>query len=184
MHQTAENYMIINPKISLQKSWFALYTKPRHEFKAKEYLDSIELESYLPTITTVRKWSDRKKKVTEPLFKGYIFVNCNELERFDALQHEAIINTICFEGKPAKIPDWQIENLQKMLAENHSVIVGDMLCEGTKVKIVEGPFAGVEGIVCQTDDRGKIFGITIDLLRRSVIVRLPKESIVKEIKQS
>ena len=170
-----------NPKISPNSAWFALYTKPKHEFQAGIYLDSIELEYYLPTITTLKKWSDRKKKVTEPLFKGYIFVHCNEIERYEALQHDSIISTVSFSGKPARIPDWQIDNLKKMLDEKREVFVGDMFYEGTKVKIVDGPFSGVEGIVVQSDEKGKMFGITIDLLRRSVLVRLPKESIIKEI---
>jgi transcription antitermination factor NusG len=181
MFQEEDEKYSMNPNLSLNSAWFALYTKPKHEFKAGIYLSGIELEYYLPTTTTIRKWSDRKKKITEPLFKGYIFVHCNEKERYEALQHDSIISTVGFSGKPAKIPDWQIDNLKKMLDEKREVFVGNMLSEGTKVKIVDGPFSGVEGIVMQSDEKGKIFGITIDLLRRSVLVRLPKESIIKEI---
>ncbi len=181
MYQQNEEPVIINPNISYKNFWFAFYTKPKHEFKASLYLSSIDLEYYLPTITTLKQWSDRKKKITEPLFKGYIFVNCNERERYDALQHDSIISTVSFSGKPAKIPKWQIENLKKMLDENREVFVKDMLPEGTNVKIIDGPFKGITGIITQSDDHGKVFGITIDLLRRSVLVKLPKESIIKEI---
>lgn len=183
MYQPEEKTYKYNPNVSSEKFWFALYTKPRHEFQAGIYLDSIDIEYYLPTITTVRKWSDRKKKVTEPLIRGYILVYCNEKERYDALQHESILNTVCFEGKPARIPEWQIENLKKLLAENREVFLGDLIPVGTKVKIVDGPFAGVIGQVCQSDNGGKLLGVNIDLLRRSVLVRLPKESVVKEIKK-
>lgn len=183
MYQPADKTYNQNPVISSEKFWYALYTKPRHEFQAGIYLDSVDIEYYLPTITTVRKWSDRKKKVTEPLIRGYIFVYCNEKERYEALQHDSILNTVCFEGKPARIPDWQIENLKRLLSENREVFIRDMIPLGTKVKIVEGPFAGVIGQVCQSDEDGKLLGITIDLLRRSVLVRLPKESVVKELKK-
>ena len=70
-----------------------------------------------------------------------------------------------------------------MLDENREVFVTDMIAEGTKVKIIDGPFSGVTGIVAQSDDHGKVFGVTIDLLRRTVLVKLSKESIIKEIDQ-
>ena len=48
------------------KYWFALYTKPRSEFKAEQQLTAVGVENYLPTITRLKQWSDRKKKVTTP----------------------------------------------------------------------------------------------------------------------
>lgn len=180
MYQTSEEKYGLNPKVSLNKYWFALYTKPRHEFKAEQYLNSLDIENYLPTITTLKKWSDRKKKITEPLLKGYIFVHCNEKERYEALQNDAIVSTVCFEGKPARIPGWQIDNLKKLLEEKREVFISDVVKIGVKVTIAEGPFKGVTGIVCQSDKHSKMLGVTIDLLRRTVLVRLPKESIIKE----
>jgi transcription antitermination factor NusG len=67
-----------------QKYWFVLYTKPRHEFKAEEQIKSLNIEVYLPTTTVVKQWSDRKKKVTEPLFKSYIFIYADEKERLNS----------------------------------------------------------------------------------------------------
>lgn len=183
MYQPYEKTYGENPKVSPDRFWFALYTKPRHEFKAMQYLNSIKIENYLPTITTLRQWSDRKKKITEPLLKGYVFVYCNEKERYESLQNDAILSTVSFQGKPAHIPKWQIENLKKLLAEQKEVFVSEIIKVGTKVKISEGPFSGVEGMVTQSEEHGKMLGVTIDLLRRTVLVRLPKESIIKETKE-
>ena len=70
-------------KNSKDKYWFALYTKPRNEFKAEQQLTAAEIINYLPTLTLVKKWSDRKNKVTEPLLRGYIFIYANEEERLN-----------------------------------------------------------------------------------------------------
>jgi len=59
-------------KNSIDKFWFALYTKPRNEFKAEQQLIAAGITNYLPTVTLLKQWSDRKKKVTEPLLRGYI----------------------------------------------------------------------------------------------------------------
>lgn len=178
-----EDGKTLNPKVSTKRFWYALYTKPKHEFKAAEYLKSLELENYLPTLTSIKQWSDRKKKVTEPLFKGYLFICCNELERFEALQDPSIISTVSFQGKPAKIPEWQIQNLKRMLDENREIFVEESIKVGEKVKVIEGPFKDVIGSVTQSDEHGKMLGITIDLLRRSVLVKLPADSITKVIEK-
>ena len=51
------------------KKWFVLYTKPNHEFKVKENLSSIGIESFCPTVVSDRIWSDRIKKVKEVIIK-------------------------------------------------------------------------------------------------------------------
>ena len=52
-----------------------MYTRPRWEKKIASLLDSRGIENYLPLNKILKQWSDRKKIVQEPLFKGYIFVN-------------------------------------------------------------------------------------------------------------
>jgi len=163
---------------SNEKHWFALYTKPRQEFKAEQQLHSISIDHYLPTITVVKRWSDRKKKIDEPIFRGYIFINVSEKERLNAMQQSAIVRTICFNGKPSVIPDCQIESLRKMLNESKDVIVSDNIVVGTKVKIADGPFKDVIGIVTERQE-DKWLAVTVELIHRSVMVRLPKESVIK-----
>lgn len=167
---------------NITKHWFALYTKPRHEFKAALQLESISVENYLPSLTVKKQWSDRKKIITEPLFRGYIFIYSNERERRIAVSQSAIVNTICFDGKPSVIPDWQIESLKKMLSETPDVFVSNKIEVGAKVKIIDGPFRDVIGIVTGSQEE-KWLAVSVDLLRCSVMVKLPKESVIKFIEK-
>lgn len=163
------------------KNWFALYTKPRHEFKALAELRDLSVDVYLPTIIVKKKWSDRKKKIEEPIFKGYIFIYADESERLISIQQPSIVRTICFNGKPSIIPEWQIENLRRLLSEKPEVFITDKIGTGAKVKITEGPFTDVVGTVTEYKESEKYLAVSIDLLKRSVLVRLSKESIVKII---
>ena len=88
------------------KHWYALYTKPKQEFKAAREFSAIEIEHYLPTITRLKQWSDRRKKVTEPLFNGYIFVFGNEKDRLIALEQAAVVRSVTFNGIPAYVQNW------------------------------------------------------------------------------
>ncbi len=163
------------------KNWFALYTKPRHEFKALEQLKEIEIETYLPTITLTKQWSDRKKKVTEPLFKSYIFIHSNEVERNKALTREAIIKTIYFNGKPAVIPEQEMESIKKMLESPEKIHVFSGIVKGVIVKIESGPFEGIEGIVNTVSDSENTLSVSIQLLNRTVSVSIPGNTKVKRI---
>jgi transcriptional antiterminator RfaH len=165
----------------IDKYWFALYTKPRSEFKAEQQLISAGIDNYLPAITRLKQWSDRKKKVTEPLLRGYIFIYANEQERLISVEQQAVVRCIFDAGRPAKIPEWQINNLRTLLETKSDIIVKNGIVPGAKVRITSGPFEGVIGTVV-SGEAGKSVSVTIDLLNRSVITRLPDESNVEVIR--
>mgnify|MGYP000682875395 CR=1 FL=1 len=157
------------------RKWFALYTKPRHEFKAALQLETEDINYYLPVITRLKQWSDRKKKITEPLLRGYIFIFADEKERYLSLQQLSIVRCIFDHGRPAVIPEWQIDNLKKFLDKKTEVTVHSGIVLGTKVKILDGPFAGVIGVVKQ-EVKGKTIAVNIDLLNRSVLTKISKDT--------
>jgi len=158
-------------ELSSTKHWFALYTKPRSEFKAEKQLIEVGVKNYLPTITRLKQWSDRKKKVTKPLLGGYIFIFANETERLLSIEQQAIVRCLFDAGRPARIPEWQIENLKKLLETNQELLIHNGIVAGAKVAIKNGPLEGVIGTVVE-GGTGKSISVSIDLLNRSVIARL------------
>ena len=165
----------------MDKNWLALYTKPRSEFKAEEQLLASNIQTYLPTLTRLKQWSDRKKKITEPLFRGYIFIYADEQERLISVEKQAIVRCLFDGGRPARIPDWQIENIRKMLDSDSEVIVHNGIVPGAKVMIKSGSFSGVIGTVIN-ESSGKSISVSIDLLNRSVIARLPENCDLEIVK--
>ncbi len=155
-----------------KKNWYALYTKVNQEFKAKDYLDSIGVENYLPAITRIKQWSDRKKKITEPVLRGYIFIYSNEYERIQSLQSPSIVRCVSQNGKPAVIPEWQIENFRNLIERKIDYLVYEGLVPGQYVEILNGPLKGLKGIIIKSDE-SKRFAVSIELLNRSIIVEIP-----------
>jgi transcription antitermination factor NusG len=164
-----------------EKAWFALYTKPRSEFKAAEQIGENGISYFLPTITKIKQWSDRKKKITEPLLHGYIFVFADEKERIISLEQQSIVRCVFDAGRPAKIPQWQIDNLKTMLGSNSELFIKEGLTPGTQVRIKDGLFEGVVGTV-QNSESGKTIAVSIDLLNRSIIAYLPKDCTFEVLK--
>ncbi len=173
--------MIVHKHSEDGRNWFALYTKPRNEFKAAEQITSADVEYYLPTITRLKQWSDRKKKVTEPVLRGYIFIFATEKERLISLEQKAIVRCVTDMGRAAKIPEWQIENLMRVLDTKSEIMIKEGLVPGVKVRIKDGPFEDIIGTVQETDS-GTTLSVSIDLLNRSVITRLPKDSTLEVVK--
>ncbi len=156
--------------------WHVLYTRPRFEKKVYQQLLQKHIESYLPLQEIVKRWTDRKKTVEEPLFKSYVFVHADEKERLASLQTTGVVRCVSFGGKVAVVPDIQIESLKRMLGEGKPVEVCPTIRVGARVKIVRGHLYGIEGVLA--DIRGsKRFALTIDVLRRSVLIEIGADSV-------
>ena len=67
--------------ISMKKKWFVVYTKPHQELKVADQLSSMGIINYCPTITLMKQYSDRKKKVIKPLLSSYVLVKLEENQR-------------------------------------------------------------------------------------------------------
>ncbi len=160
------------------RHWFALYTRPRCEFKAQIEIEAVGVETYLPSTIQVRQWSDRKKKVKQPLLIGYIFIKGTERERLNALEVQSIVRCVTDRGRAAKIPDFQMENLRNFIQGDKRYTVQDSIPKGTSILIKSGPFQGVTGVLIDDSD-GKSFVVAIELLNRSVSTRITDADMVE-----
>lgn len=153
--------------------WYAVYTKPRNEKKLTQRLQERGIEAYVPLRRTLKQWSDRKKFVEEPMIPSYAFV------RINAVQYDTVLNTpgavryIWFGGKPATIPDVQIESLKILTGSGvEAETMTGSLPKGSRVRVVSGPLTGFTGlliqhagrrrVVLQIDHLEKMFLLTID----------------------
>lgn len=130
--------------------WTAFYTKPRNEKKAAERLLLKGYDVYCPTTTVIRQWSDRKKKVKEPVFSSYVFAKVNEAVRQQVLMDPSIVSSVFWLGKPVRIRDTEIQAIREFL--NDYVVVRSAafdLNKGDRAVITAGPLRGEEGIVRQ-----------------------------------
>jgi transcription antitermination factor NusG len=98
--------------------WHVLYIKPRHEIKAQERLTQNGFEVYCPMKTTLKQWSDRKKKVSEPLLPSYLFIKTTEKNRPLPLEDTSVLNYIFWLGKPAIVRESEINTLKWIISKD------------------------------------------------------------------
>ena len=162
-----------------KKTWYALYTKSRHERKVTDELEKKGITAYLPLIRTLRQWSDRKKKVEIPLISSYVFVNVNNKEYYDVLSIYGAVCYVTFEGKAAPIRASQIEVLKKAVDGNMSVErVDKCLKKGQKVKIISGPLKGCTGEYVKTKKKSN-FVINMDNVGLIFKVEINADDVIK-----
>lgn len=132
-------------------TWYALYTKPRWEKKVADTLARKQIESYCPLNRVTHQWSDRKKVVEEPLFKSYVFVRIPEDMKTAVRETSGVVNFVYWLGKPARIPDHEIELIQRFLQEYQDVEVERFpIHENDLIQITAGPLMNQRGRVVET----------------------------------
>jgi transcription antitermination factor NusG len=146
-------------------SWYAIYTRPRWEKKVAALLLERGIENYCPLNKVTRKWSDRRKVVVEPVFKGYVFVRVEEKNKWAVRDVPGILNFVYWLGKPAKIRDEEIEMIRKFLNEFSDVQVeAKGLVVNSEVRIRQGVLMNYKGIVLEVLGNRAIVKIdTLDL---------------------
>jgi transcriptional antiterminator RfaH len=163
----------------MDKRWYAIYTKPRWEKKVSQFLTEKGIENYLPLIKTLKQWSDRRKLVSEPLFKSYVFVYVNYQQHLPTLQTPGVVRFITFERKAVPIPPLQIEAIRVFIETGEELISDVPEMEiGDRVVVTRGPLKGLEGTLVQISKK-HLMRIMIEGIRQSLHLKIPASYLKK-----
>jgi transcription antitermination factor NusG len=157
-------------------NWFALYTCPRHEKRVTEQIKQRRIACFLPLYRSVRRWKDRRKELELALFPGYVFVQVALQDRLRVLQLPGVVRFVSFNGHPAPLPDAEIESLRKGLEGCVRMAPHPFLRVGRRVRVNNGPLAGLEGILCRRKE-GLRLVVSIEMLMRSVAVEVDETDV-------
>jgi transcription antitermination factor NusG len=164
-----------------QKFWHALYVKSRTEKKVLSQLEDNGFQAYLPLVTQIKKWSDRKKKVEEPLFKSYVFVYSNEKEYIPILNIYGVVRFVSFERKAVVVPENQILAIKKFVndyekGEEYKLMNTEDVKVGQMVRIISGPCKGLTGRL-ETIRNKRHLIVFIEVVGQYIPVHLPRAKV-------
>jgi len=157
--------------------WYAVHTKSRHEYKANFVLAKKNFTTFLPETEGWSKRKDRKKKIFIPLFPGYLFIETLSLDNETKLAILKTSGVVSILGKkensePIPVPDDKISVIRHLIETKAEIFTIKFPKVGEPAGIIDGPFAGLEGIVVSSDFKKELFVITLELLQRSVAMKL------------
>lgn len=152
-----------------EEAWYAVMTRPRHEKKVAEELARRGVCNYVPLMTAVHRWSDRKKMVSTPLFPGYAFVKIEATPRnkVSVLQVNGVLHFIGNAGHGSAIPESEIESIRGVLASDVPVTPWGFLKVGQRVRVRGGALDGVEG---QLVECGRRLVVSVGAIQRGLSI--------------
>ena len=161
------------PISTAESEWYALHTRPRHEKLVVERLMERGVETFLPIITEVHRWADRKRKVQLPLFSCYVFAKFipNKSERLRVLRVGGVLGLVGSHGEGTSIPDEQIDAVRTVVEGAAPWSSHPFLKIGQRVRIRSGALDGMEGILVSRNGSETLV-ISVDAIQRSLAVRV------------
>jgi transcription antitermination factor NusG len=151
--------------------WYAVYTRHQHEKTVARGLAGKQFDVFLPVYTSVRQWKDRIVRLSLPLFPGYVFLRGDIDRRLDIVSTPSVHCLVSLGGRPAAIPEAEIEAVRRVLEIRFQVEPYPFLRCGDRVRVASGALAGIEGIVVRKKNSCRLV-LSVELLEKSVAVEV------------
>lgn len=165
----------------MDAQWYAVFSKPRKELQVDSYLRNHGVKTFFPTYRV--KPVNPRSSTTRAFFPRYLFVYADLSETgMSALQWvPGAVGLVQFDGEPAPIPDYFIDELRKRIAavEAAGGLNLDGLRKGDQVKITSGPFAGYDALFDMRLTGEERVQVLLHWLGREVKVKVDMNAIEK-----
>jgi transcription termination/antitermination protein NusG len=158
----------------MEKNWYALSVRSRHEFVARDELVKKGVEAFLPSVMKLRQWRDRKKQVEFPVFPGYLFVSLAPCAQvfMQVVKTRGTVGLVSLEpGHPTPVVSEEIQALRTVIESGKAFDVYPHFQEGARIRIRRGPLQGAEGVLAKKDDQ-HLFCVNVEILGRSVGLKI------------
>lgn len=191
---STRNVLSLTDSKSHEPHWYALRTTYGREKKAYDFIIQHEGKAFLPTIMTEKTIKGKKTRVeisripniffaygTEDFIKSFVYDNVNlPFLRF-YYKHTHAGTRI--DKVPMIVPDSQIRSLQIICEKEgaDTLVLQEEVVKfqkGEKVRIIEGDFVGVTGIVARYHGQQRV-GLVIDGLLTAVTAYIPSAFLEK-----
>ena len=162
---------IIDAEAPVVPDWWALYTRHQHEKTVADMLSAKGFEVFLPVYESIRRWKDRNKKLTLPLFPCYVFVRGGLDRRLQVVTTPGV-HMILFHGEQvAMIPGVEIEAIRRAVEGPFRVEPHPFLKCGERVRVIRGSLQGVEGVLVRKKNLYRLV-LSVDMMAKSVAVEI------------
>jgi transcription termination/antitermination protein NusG len=153
--------------------WFALYVKPRHEKNVTLILQRKGYEAFLPTYSHRAKYY---KGFELPLFPSYVFCRIELSERLPIMTTPGVFSIVGKGPEPEAISEEEVQAVRRMIESGFMPVPWPYVLPGQEVFLESGPLQGVQGVVVDASNE-KWLVVSVNLLRRSVAVKLDREKL-------
>jgi transcription antitermination factor NusG len=162
---------IADTEATNRPAWWALYTRHQHEKTVADMLSSKGFEVFLPLHDSMRRWKDRQKLLSLPLFPCYVFVRGNPSRRLQVVTTPGVHMILSRGEQVAAVPEDEILAIRRAVEGSWRVEPHPFLRCGERVRVTRGSLEGVEGILVRKKNLYRLV-LSVDMLAQSVGVEV------------
>ena len=144
--------------------WHVLHVLSNHEKKVAQHLQVRTIEYYLPLYKEKVKWTDRTVVAERPLFSGYVFARFDPQYRIPVISTPGVLRLLG-DQMWNLVEDEELDKIRTGLEKGLPLRPHPSIGVGTKVRIRNGVFEGVEGVVTELRQQCKVI-ITLAAVRQ------------------
>ena len=138
--------------------WHVLHTRARQEKALAKALLAAGIEHYLPVVNRVSFRGRRKCIIQEPLFASYLFLHGSVEATYFAIATKRVANAICVTDQQRFAQE--LKQIRLALENRAELSPSRYLEVGRRVRVVSGPFIGIEGLI---EERSKIDRLVLQI---------------------
>jgi len=140
-----DEQVAVPPVESFAGNWYVLHTKARNEKAVAEDLEMLRIQHFLPLVRYRRVHGGRVRRVSIPLFPGYVFLCGDEEDRLAALRTRRVANVLHVPDQ-ARLRD-DLRQILRIVESVHPVDLYPRIRKGARCRVLRGSLAGLEGVV-------------------------------------
>lgn len=149
------------------QQWKVFFVKPRAEKKVAGFCALYGIKYYLPLRDQSRVAQRRKIVARVPVFPGYVFARIDDAQRLQMLQTNLLVRVLEPVNPRRMLRD--LSMVRRALRADPALKPVKLLEKGRAVRIVSGPFMGVEGRVARMTGTMKVV-LNVDMIGQAVAV--------------
>jgi transcription antitermination factor NusG len=153
--KTPKQIQNINQLSTMEKRWFAVYTKYKCEKYVADSLAKKQIEAYVPILTKTKRYSRKIKHYSVPLINCYVFVCIKKEDYLKTLETEYVMKFLRNGQDLLAIPEIEIETLKRVVGEDIEVKESSRSdwFMGEEVEVIAGQLAGMRGKIVSKEGK-------------------------------
>lgn len=150
--------------------WWVMYTLSRQEKTLCRHLRAARVPHYCPIIERRYRSPGGRARVTHlPLFSNYVFVRGSESIRYHTVSTGCVSRCLSV-SDPAEFVT-ELRQLHQLIRLGAPLTPEDRLEPGMRVRVKNGPFAGVEGVVIKRHSETRLL-VMVNFIQRGASIEL------------
>jgi transcriptional antiterminator RfaH len=164
--------------------WYLVHARPRQEGVAAEHLERQGYAAYLPRLRLPRLRRSRWHEAIEPLFPRYLFAGVRAAEQsLHPIRSTRGVSTLVRSGERYRpVPRDMLASLQAR-ADDEGLhrLHRDEFAPGARVRILAGPFAGLEAAFESRQGQDRV-RVLLEIIGAATAATLPASLVVPALR--